>query len=302
MFDTARLSLLVTLLLPCAACDRTTTRSSVGHEPRSWLSSACCDLEASRAPSGPTLSVISYNVNFGLASCGGDPMGTPAAGPCRADPDTVELLEALDADVLMLQETTPAWEAVLRPRLAARYPHATFHGPGHYTAGGNATLSKLPILKDESLPSPLRWFPANRLVVAASFGELELLNVHLRPAISERGSWVEGYFSTGHLRKREIDSYLPSLDPKLPTIVAGDFNEDTNGAALETLAKLGFESALSEQDRSAKTWHWTAYGLPLALTLDHVAYETSAFVVESAEVIPGGRSDHQPVRVVLRKR
>jgi len=241
---------------------------------------------------GPTFTVVTYNVNFGLASCAGD--------QCSADAETLRLIDSIDADVLLLQETTPAWERVLRPRLTARFPHATFHDPTTYTAGGNGTFSKLPIEADESLPSPLGWFPANRLVVRAASGPIEILNVHLRPQISENGSWVAGHFTTGSLRKREIDAYTPAFGKGLPTIVAGDFNEDVDGDAMDVLEDLGFDSGFEAIGPKKKTWHYTAYSIPLAMTLDHVAFEEKHFEAVSVEVLPGGRSDHQPVRVVLR--
>lgn len=250
-------------------------------------------LGTSSAPAhGPELTVVSYNVNYGLASCAG--------GGCSADAETLRLIDSIDADVLLLQETTQAWEKVLRARLAKRFPHATCHDPTTYIAGGNCTFSKLPIEEDEALPSPIGWFPANRLVVKSEAGPIELLNVHMRPQISEGGSWIAGHFSTGGLRKREIDSYTPSFKKGLPTIVAGDFNEDVGGDALDVLDDLGFTTGFEEIGPKKKTWHYTAYSIPLAMTLDHVAFEREHFEAVAVEVLPGGRSDHQPVKVTLR--
>jgi endonuclease/exonuclease/phosphatase family metal-dependent hydrolase len=257
-------------------------------------SHASSSLGSSSTPAaeGPEITVVSYNVNYGLASCEG--------GRCSADAETVRLIESIDADVLVLQETTPAWEKVLRPLLAGRFPHATCHDPTTYVAGGNCTFSKLAITEDEALPSPVGWFPANRLVVESESGPIEILNVHMRPQISESGSWVAGHFSTGGLRKREIDSYTPSFRRGLPTIVAGDFNEDVGGDALDALGDLGFETGFEAIGPKKKTWHYTAYSIPLAMTLDHVAFEREHFEAVAVEVLEGGRSDHQPVKVTLR--
>lgn len=287
----ARCGYLVISGVTAVACrpDGVRPSSSGSGGSSTWGSS----LGTSAAPAdGPEITVVSYNVNYGLASCAG--------GSCSADAETLRLIDGIDADVLLLQETTQAWEKVLRPRLAKRFPHATCHDPTTYIAGGNCTFSNLPIVEDEALPSPVGWFPANRLVVTSAAGPLELFNVHMRPQISESGSWIAGHFSTGGLRKREIDSYTPSFAKGLPTIVAGDFNEDVGGDALDVLDDLGFTTAFEEIGPKKKTWHYTAYSIPLAMTLDHVAFERERFEAVAVEVLAGGRSDHQPVKVTLR--
>lgn len=248
---------------------------------------------AAAEPQGETIRVVSYNVLFALSGC---PTQTAT---CAADPDTLELIDRLDADVLMLQETNPAWEGVLQRRLGKKFEHSAFHDPTTSIASGLGTFSRFPIEKNELYPSPVGWFPANRLVVRTPAGPLELLNVHLRPAVSERGSWIAGFFTTGPLREKEMKAYAPRLEPDLPTIVAGDFNERDGGHALDILDSLGFGAALSEKAPDATTWR---YGNALELRIDHVAYEKSAFEVVSAEVIDGGNSDHKPVRVVLKRR
>ena len=70
------------------------------------------------APGAPTLTVMTYNVNFGLAG----------------DATTLKTLTDADADLVLLQETTPEWEAVVRPLVKTRWPYQTWrHSDG---AGG----------------------------------------------------------------------------------------------------------------------------------------------------------------------
>lgn len=286
------------LALVAAACDTTKhPHLSASGSPHARMLAAEPRLADTGAPAsdGKTFSVISYNVHFPLASC--------ATGRrCSADESTLDVIAAADADLLMLQETTPAWEQVLRPLLADRFEHVVFHDPPTSIAGGLALFSKFPIEKNELMASPLGWFPANRLVVRAPHGPMELLNVHLRPQISEDGSWLKGHFTTGPLRQRELTRYTASLDPALPTIVAGDFNEDETGEAFRDLVRLGFASALELIDPKATTWRYDFAGVPLTLRIDHVAFEKAGFEVVSAEVLGGGKSDHSPVKVVLRRR
>jgi endonuclease/exonuclease/phosphatase (EEP) superfamily protein YafD len=68
-----------------------------------------CRSPGRRAPepmTGPHVSVMTYNVNVG--------------GP-RADL-AAAAIERSGADIVCLQETSPAWEQYLRARLAMQYP------------------------------------------------------------------------------------------------------------------------------------------------------------------------------------
>ena len=101
------------------------------------------------------------------------------------------------------------------------------------------------------------------------FGALQMLHVHLRPAWD--GDWVTGFFTTPPIRRREIEAYWRALDPTLPTIVAGDFNEEV-GPHGQALAYL-HERALRRADTNGTpTWQWkgNVSGRPihLRLTLD----------------------------------
>jgi endonuclease/exonuclease/phosphatase (EEP) superfamily protein YafD len=278
-----KLRVLVAFLAACQPPSTSSVSSSppgAPEGPRSNASSSEC------AP----FTVASYNVNYGTATSAG------------ADAETLLAIEQLDADVVLLQETTEDWANAITRTLANEYPHRRFHAPGRYIAGGIATLSRHPILTEEILPSPVDWFPAQRVVIDLPSGPTQILNLHLRPAISDSGSWVSGYFTTGHYRKSELESYLPKLSPSLPTIVAGDLNEEDAGGALGLLADRGLENALPTAGSSAKTWRWRAYSIDLAMRLDHVLYEDGPLELVSAEVKENGRSDHLPVVATLRPR
>ena len=93
-------------------------------------------------PTGPHFKIMTWNINFG--------------GP---GPDLVPktILEE-DPDIVCLQETTPAWERFLRPRLEDRYPFVRFHHSRG--AGGLAFFSKFPMAEKSLDASPVGWFPA----------------------------------------------------------------------------------------------------------------------------------------------
>jgi len=222
----------------------------------------------------PDFLLKTYNVNFGLAG----------------DPDTLAAVGAGAPDLVLLQETTPEWEQALRAAYGAAYPHQDFiEEPG---AGGLGVLSRHPFVTDEILVSPAGWFPAWLLTVRTPTGAVQVLQVHLKPPYAERGGWFVGYWSTPRERRLEIEAYLPYLDPALPTVVCGDFNE-RGGPALDAALAVGLRDALP---RGEDTWRWRVAGIELEAPLDHVLYFGGLRPL-SAEVQLLGRSDHLPVLV-----
>jgi len=236
-----------------------------------------------RAPTGPSLRVMSYNVNFGLAG----------------DRATLEAIALGQADLVLLQETTPAWESVLRRRLGRRYPYMAFSHSGG--AGGLAVLSRSPFRQGKHVASEKGWFPAWRVVVSSPLGPLQVLLVHLRPPVSDGGSWVSGYFTTRGFRRDEIAYFAKVLDPSLPTLVAGDFNEDEGGRAVRYLEQRGLRSVLPQFRPGAVTWRWDTSVGRITHTLDHIIYGPRLDPLR-ADVLQAGRSDHLPVVAVFQRR
>jgi len=232
------------------------------------------------------LRVLSYNVNFGLA---GDIAGVRAVGHAKAD-------------LVLLQETNPAWERALLGTLGRRYPHVRFQDPDDLPAGGMGVLSRFPIVRLETLPSEGGLFFAWRIVVDTNLGRIQVLHVHLRPPMSDDGSWVVGYFSTRSDRLRELERHLAGLDPALPTLIAGDFNEERDGLAMQRSAELGYVDAIAQYAGATRTWQWkTGAGMSLAFQLDHLLYD-ARFAAVAARIEETGRSDHKPIWVDLERR
>jgi endonuclease/exonuclease/phosphatase (EEP) superfamily protein YafD len=222
--------------------------------------------------------LLTYNVNY-------------------ANPDPASAMDAIaaaDADVVLLQEITPAWQGLLARRFARQYPYQAFHAA---RANGIAALAKHAAIREELLPAPRHvggWFTAQRLVVPTARGAIQLLNVHLRPAL-DGDSWIRGFMTTPPIREREIAVHWAALDPSLPTIVAGDFNEDPTGLALAFLAKRGLTRVPTPQN-GPRTW---SYEEILRMDIDHVVVDPRHFTATAARVIDAGRSDHRPVLVHL---
>ena len=237
--------------------------------------------ERPRAPDGPALRVLTYNVNFGIAG----------------DDETIAAIRDADADLVLLQETNAAWEHALRAALSDRLPGMIFRHRGG--AGGLAVLSRLPVVEAEFFaPVGEGWFPAARVVVQAPFGRVQALSVHLRPPVSDGGSFLSGAFTTPAVRFGEIRDFFARLAPAYPTLIAGDFNEEEDGDAVKFLVGKGLISALARYAPGQPTWRWPTPIGTLHKQLDHVLYDARLEAV-SAEIRSRGRSDHLPVIAVF---
>lgn len=257
------LSLLCVTTL-CAAC-------STSQEPRA------------PAPNRSALRVVTYNVNYGIPG----------------DVPTMQALADAKGDIVLLQETNAAWQAALTAALGARYPHTFFEHRG--AAGGIGVMSALPI-EDVQVLEPTAegsWFPALRVVVRTLKGPLQLMGLHLRPQVSNSGSVVSGYLFTPSVREAEIRGFTKALAPGLPTIVAGDFNESSSGAATTVLHDQGFVDALAAFQPGADTWRWNTSLGEVSSGLDRVLIRAKNIQPINAQVMMAGRSDHLPVVVDL---
>ena len=229
---------------------------------------------------------MSYNVNY-------------------ANPDikgTLDAIAAADADVVLLQEIDRGWQAALAARFAKLYPHQVYR-LHRRSAGGLAVLSKVAIASEALVPTPPEgWFPAQRVVIAGPLGPVQMLNVHLRPAI-EGGSWIRGFQTTPPYRLEQIRAFWPTLAKDVPTLVAGDFNEDTAGTAVQFVETQGLTRVPT---KGPTTWRYEriADGKPftlLAMNIDHIMLD-GHLAATDARVLDAGASDHRPVVVTLVKK
>ncbi|HLK92499.1 MAG TPA: endonuclease/exonuclease/phosphatase family protein [Polyangia bacterium] len=233
------------------------------------------------AATGPAFRLLTYNVNFGIPG----------------DAATVAAIRDADADLVLLQETNAAWEQALRKALSPTFPAMLFKNRA--AAAGFAVLSRLPIVESELIPpSGDGWFPALRIVVETPFGRVQALSVHLRPPVSESGSAFGLLLPTEAVRVAEIRGFVARLSPDVPTLVAGDFNEEEDGDAVRVLRERGMRSALARHAPGQPTWRWKTVFGTLHRQLDHVFYDARLDVAWAA-VRVAGRSDHLPVIAVV---
>jgi endonuclease/exonuclease/phosphatase family metal-dependent hydrolase len=232
--------------------------------------------------SSKAIRLMTYNLNYGN-------WNTKA---------TLDAIAKADVDVVLLQEITDDWKQLLETRFKDQYAHQAYRIHTR-SAGGLAVLSKLPIKSEDYFTGPQgSWFPAGRLVVEATFGALQILNVHLRPAV-ESGNWIKGFMSTPPIRKREIESYWKQLASDMPTIIAGDFNEDPTGLAVGFLEGQGLARCTTS---GPTTWHYvdpSHKGDLLKMDIDHVMTD-KRLSTSDGHVLDVGGSDHRPVIVTIK--
>ena len=252
------------------------------------IAASCAEtpLRPARAPSAGkrSLAVLSYNLNYGLAGDGA----------------TLDAIAQQPSELVLLQETSEEWEAALRERFDAEYPHMLFR---HCClAGGLGVLSKYELTELEYIePPPGGWFPGWRLRVESPLGPLQVLNVHLRPQLGDSGANIGGVLSgmvtTPPIRRSQMELYASSLEPGLPTLIAGDFNESEQGGAIRWLEKRGLHSALPDFSHD-DTWSWQTSVGRVSRRFDHIAHSRELTVLSSG-VVKAGHSDHLPVFAVL---
>jgi endonuclease/exonuclease/phosphatase (EEP) superfamily protein YafD len=226
------------------------------------------------------LRVMSYNVNFGIAG----------------DPSTIDAIANAKPDLVLLQETNETWQRTITARLGADYRHVRFTHPETWPAGGMGLLSKYPVVSLQHLESRGGMFFAWRVVLDTTLGRIQVLNVHLRPPMSDGGSWVVGYWSTRDDRLREIQHHFEALDKKLPTMIVGDFNEEGDGRAIQFLAERGYADAIPQFAGKTRTWQWPVGSITLSFQLDHIMHD-AYFVPVTGAIVEAGRSDHKPIWV-----
>jgi endonuclease/exonuclease/phosphatase family metal-dependent hydrolase len=245
---------------------------------------SCRTTRRAEAPANPSFHIFTYNVNWGGA---------------RPDLAT-EIIRRNGADIVCLQETTPEWEQFLRRELAHDYPFAQFRMSPNRMGGGLAFLLKVPAQQVAYIPSHTGWFDGWIMKFETALGPVQVINVHLRPPISDRGSWVSGYFTTGNDRLREIELFFNQREPNVPTLVAGDFNDGVNSLPVKWLEEHDMANALPQFDRYSPTWHWRTSFVSLKRRMDHIVYSPELYCC-SARVIPAGASDHFPVEAVFER-
>jgi endonuclease/exonuclease/phosphatase family metal-dependent hydrolase len=206
--------------------------------------------------------------------------------------DTLATIGTAKADIICLQEVTAGWQALIEPRYAA-YPYRLFKADeGAYGLG---VLSRYPVHDGGWHPGPNGWHPAQHYIVDTPNGSFKILNVHLRNATGQNGNTIQSLLRRSDDHDYEIRLFTAQNTANLPTIVLGDFNEGSSGAAVQFLESTGFQNILPLYHPGQPTWRYKAsVGGQFTQELDHILFDP-AFEPLNAWVVNGGGSDHIPV-------
>ena len=233
---------------------------------------------ANLLPEGRSLRIVTYNINYG----GNNPE------------NVADYLKTSGADIIYLQETHKKWEDYLKKHLSKEYPYSSFHASGG--AGGIAFMSKYPLKNIRAIGAKAGWFPALIADVDTPIGNTQVLNVHPRPPLNDRGSVsIPAYVQSPYIHRRKLYSFLQEADLSRPMIIAGDFNEGDSRKGIKWLVQNGFTDALPLYDKHSKTWGWQVMPyMSISNRYDHIVF-SKHFYCTGARVTYIDANDHYPV-------
>jgi vancomycin resistance protein VanJ len=194
-------------------------------------------------------------------------------------------LTAANADVIFLQEVTPAWwEAIERSGLLATHPRHV--EVPRDDPGGLAILSREPL--DNVVVHDADGWPIITADVIVAGTLVHVADVHLVAPLDT--------FARNQRQQRAISAIVRQLPQ--PRAIVGDFNASPYNRWYQDLRGLGLREAHEADGRSfATTWPNGLHHFP-PLRLDHVFVDPPIVPLRTAEGTGTG-SDHRPITVDL---
>lgn len=191
------------------------------------------------------------------------------------------------ADIVVFVEAQPGWAAQMPASLRAEFPYAT---PAiRDLNGGSLILSRYPIIASQKLPesSFQQWAATVR---TPQLGALRVVGVHPCNPYCPAGFWAR--------EAEQLRSWLAQRDPRVPTVVAGDFNAVDDHLTMRRLYDDGFRSAADLAGAGfVRTWPSDRRFPPL-IAIDHVLV-TSDLTATEFSTFDVPRTDHLGIRTVI---
>lgn len=210
-----------------------------------------------------------------------------SAGNSTRDGIAAEIIDS-DADVLVLQEFSPAWERTLDERgVPESYPHAKL--VTRPDAFGIALYSRHP-LEDVEILKP-EGLPMIRAVVRLPERRLRVYGVHIMPPLTSH-----------HVRQGrvQLDSLIRAVRAdSTPVAVVGDFNLTRHHRLYrDLLRETGLNSCHRLSGRGSATTFPNGKMWVPAIRVDHAFVSEDVSCTSTAEG-EGQGSDHRPLIVDL---
>lgn len=223
-----------------------------------------CDISTSRDESG--IVVMSHNALVRNADIAG----------------LVAQIEAVDPDVLLLQETTRALRTALAERLDRQFANVE-------TEGLQTIASRWPL--SDRFVAGTRTGGALVATVEAPSGPLRVANVHLSAPLNvERRA----------AQRQEFDELVLWRAEQRVDVLMGDFNASSANATFREIVDDGYLDAHREAGCGpGLTWTRFIGSGPALLSLDHALIEQDT-EIESFVVLDYASSDHKAIAVELR--
>jgi endonuclease/exonuclease/phosphatase (EEP) superfamily protein YafD len=199
---------------------------------------------------------------------------------------TIEYIEGVNPEVVVLSEYTPAWHGYLEPALS-EWPHRVLRP--RTTPFGMAIYSRAPLANVESLDLGVPG--VENLHVELVDRGIDLYAIHLLPPTSP---------SRARGRNAQLDALARKLaQATRPRLVTGDLNLTPFSPHFELLlATSQLEDARRDQGVHVT---WPALPLPLWIPIDHALADREAGVLD-VRTGPAFGSDHFPLEIRLAPR
>lgn len=216
------------------------------------------------------------------------------------------------ADIVFLQETTRKNEQRLRKELKDSYPHMFFKGgSGRIPTDRFGILSRNPVEKPGVVAPKHGLFGTVIAETVIGDRRLQLANVHLKPLLPPSNArparYLQAFKALDKAHEAELEYILRNIDPKLPTVIAGDFNSVRQSAGPRLLAEKGFRDAFApaftkpaetDLDNGPPTWQIDTGLGPIQSRIDYIFCSEGLFA-SKGRVIPETGSDHRLVVAVI---
>ncbi len=200
----------------------------------------------------------------------------------------IDEIQAVDPDVLLIQEYAWHWHKALQAALSSEYPYIEY--VTQEDSFGAAIYARRPFegKVEPYIPLGSAVQPQMRAVIRIADRPVAFYNIHLLPP------W--GLESTIEHRAQTADLLDALAEEPLPVVLGGDFNFTENSPHASALARLGLTDAhaLGGWGRGT-TWPVNSFfrWIP-SIRLDHVYLSNSLTCIECQTGVGYG-SDHRPV-------